>query len=74
MGVASLATMSQILPTMPARGLVLALCLIAGAFLSLLIARIWRFFYLEMCIRDSFRGFSRRPTARGREKLAANAS
>ena len=46
MGVASLATMSQILPTMPARGLVLALCLIAGAFLSLLIARIWRFFYL----------------------------
>ena len=28
MGVASLATMSQILPTMPARGLVLALCLI----------------------------------------------
>ena len=46
MGVAALATMSQILPTMPARGLVLALCLIAGAFLSLLIARIWRFFYL----------------------------
>ena len=32
--------------SVPARGLVLALCLIAGAFLSLLIARIWRFFYL----------------------------
>lgn len=46
MGVASLATMSQILPTMPARGFVLALCLVAGSFLSLLIARIWRFFYL----------------------------
>ena len=46
MAVASLAVMSQILPSMPARGLVLALCMVAGLFLSLIVARIWRFFYL----------------------------
>lgn len=45
-GVASLAAMSQILPTMPARGLVLALCLAAGAALSLLLMRLLRYYYL----------------------------
>ena len=46
MSVASLAVMSQILPSMPARGLVLALCMLAGLLLSVLISQILRAYYL----------------------------
>ena len=46
MAVASLAAMSQILPSMPARGLVLALCMIVGLGLSVLISRIAQAYYL----------------------------
>ena len=46
MAVASLAVMSQILPSMPARGLVLALCMIVGLGLSVLISRIAQAYYL----------------------------
>lgn len=46
MAVASLAAMSQILPSMPARGLVLALCMIVGLGLSVLISRIVQAYYL----------------------------
>ena len=46
MSIASLATMSQILPTMPVRGLVLFLCMIAGFFLSVLISRGLQAYYL----------------------------
>ena len=46
MGIASLATMSQILPSMPARGLVLFLCMIVGEFLSVLISRFVQAYYL----------------------------
>ena len=46
MSVASLAVMSQILPSMPARGLVLALCMLAGLPLSVLISQILRAYYL----------------------------
>ena len=46
MAVASLAVMSQILPSMPARGLVLTLCMIVGLGLSVLISRIAQAYYL----------------------------
>ena len=46
MGVASLATMSQILPSMPARGLVLFLCMIVGVCLSILISKFAQAYYL----------------------------
>ena len=46
MSVASLATMSQILPTMPARGLVLFLCMVVGLALSVLISHGAQAYYL----------------------------
>lgn len=46
MSIATLSMMSQLLPTMPARGLVLALCMAAGALLSVLIMRLVRAYYL----------------------------
>ena len=46
MSVASLSMMSQILPTMPARALVLILCMVVGFGLSVLISRMARAYYL----------------------------
>ena len=44
--IASLAVMSQLLPNMPARGLILFLCMLAGIALSVLISRMPRSYYL----------------------------
>lgn len=46
MSVAVLSMMSQILPTMPARPLLLGLCMLAGAALSVLISRLVAAYYL----------------------------